>query len=67
MNESAPQSPSVFGAIARKTIAWIVLLAVAVILVKVAIGIVVGLVQTVVLIALLGALGLGVLWALRRL
>jgi hypothetical protein len=67
VNESAPQSPSVFGALARKTLAWIVLLAVAVILVKVAIGIVVGLVSTVLLIVLLGALGFGVLWALRRL
>jgi hypothetical protein len=67
VNESAPQSPSVFGAFARKTLAWIVLLAVAVIVVKVAIGIVVGLVSTVLLIALLAALGFGVLWALRRL
>ena len=67
MNESAPQSPSVFGAIARRGIAWLILVAVAVVLLKVVVGIVIGFVHAVILIALLAVLGVGVLWALRHL
>lgn len=68
MNESASQSPSTtFGTLARKGIAWVILLAVAVVLVKVAVGIVVGLVQAVLVIGLVVVLGFGVLWALRHL
>ena len=67
MNESAPQSPSLLGSIARKTLAWLVLIAAAVIVVKVAIGLVVGLLHTLLLVVLLVAVGFGVVWALRRL
>jgi hypothetical protein len=67
VNESAPESPSLLGSIARKTLAWLVLIAAAVIVVKVAIGLVVGLLHTLLLIVLLVAVGFGVVWALRRL
>ena len=68
MNESASPSPSVFGTLARKGIAWLILIAIAVILVKVAVGIVVGLLTT-----LSGhrrrswRSGFGALWAYRHL
>ena len=67
MNESASPSPSVFGTLARKGIAWLILIAIAVILVKVAVGIVVGLLTTLVVIAAVVALGFGALWAYRHL
>jgi hypothetical protein len=57
----------VFGTLARKGIAWLILIAVAVILVKVAVGIVVGLISTLLLIALVGVLAYGAFWAYRRL
>jgi hypothetical protein len=67
VNESASESPSTFSTLARKGIAWVILLAVAVVLVKVAVGILVGLLQAVLVIAMVVVLGLGVLWALRHL
>jgi hypothetical protein len=68
VNESATQPHSTtFGTLARKGIAWLIVLAVAVLLVKVAVGIVIGLVQAVLVIGLVVALGFGVLWALRHL
>jgi hypothetical protein len=67
VNESASPSPSVFGTLARKGIAWLILLAVAVILVKAAVGIVVGLISTVLIIAAVAALAYAALWAYRRL
>ena len=66
VNESASPSPSVFGTLARKGIAWLILIAVAVILVKVAVGIVVGLISTLLIIALVGVLAYGAFWAYRR-
>jgi hypothetical protein len=66
VNESASQSPSAFGTIARKGIAWLILIAVAVILVKVAVGIVVGLLTTLLVIAAVLALAYGAFWAYRR-
>ena len=66
MNESASQSPSAFGTLARKGIAWLILIAVAVILVKVAVGIVVGLLTTLLVIAAVLALAYGAFWAYRR-
>jgi hypothetical protein len=66
VNESASQSPSVFGTLARKGIAWLILIAVAVILVKVAVGIVVGLLTTLLVIAAVLALAYGAFWAYRR-
>jgi hypothetical protein len=56
----------VFGTLARKGIAWLILIAVAVILVKVAVGIVVGLISTLLIIALVGVLAYGAFWAYRR-
>jgi hypothetical protein len=67
VNESASPSPSVFGTLARKGIAWLILIAIAVILLKVAVGIVVGLLSTVVIIAAVAALAYGAFWAYRRL
>ena len=67
VNESASPSPSAFGTLARKGIAWVILLAVAVILVKAAVGIVVGLLTTLVIIAAVLALAYAAFWAYRRL
>ena len=68
MNETAaPQSSSTVGTLARRVLAWVVLVAAAVILLKVAVGIVLSFVHAIVIIALLAVVGLGVLWALRRL
>jgi hypothetical protein len=67
VNESASPSHSPFGTLARKGIAWLILLAIAVILVKVAVGIVVGLLTTLVVIAAVLALAYGAFWAYRRL
>ena len=67
MNESAPESPSAFGALARRALAWVVLIAAAIVLLKVAVGIVIGFVHALAIIALLAVLGIGVLWALRHL
>jgi hypothetical protein len=67
VNETATESPSAAGALARRALAWVVLVAVAVILVKVAVGIVLGFVHAIIIIALLAVLGVGVLWALRHL
>ena len=69
MNESAtqPQPRSAVGSLARRVLAWVILVAVAVILVKVAVGIVLSFVHAILIIALLAVLGVGVLWALRHL
>ena len=71
MNESAydtaPEPRSAFGTLARRAIAWVILVAVAVILIKVAVGIVIGFFHAILIIALLAVLGVGVLWALRHL
>ena len=71
MNESAydtaPESRSAFGTLARRAIAWVILVAVAVILIKVAVGIVIGFVHAILIIGLLAVLGVGVIWALRHL
>jgi hypothetical protein len=67
VNESATPSHSAFGTLARKGIAWIILLAIAVILVKVAVGIVVGVITTVLVIAAVAALAYGAFWAYRHL
>ena len=65
--DTAPESRSTVGTLARRVLAWVVLVAVAVILLKVAVGIVLSLVHAIVIIALLAVLGIGVLWALRHL
>jgi hypothetical protein len=60
------KEPSAFGAFGRKIAAWIVLIAIAVIALKVVFGVIAGFVMTLFWIALLAALGLGAVWALRR-
>lgn len=68
MNETATErQSSTIGTLARRVLAWVILVAVAVILVKVAVGIVLSLVHAILIIALLAVLGVGVLWALRHL
>ena len=67
MNETASESPSAVGTLARRLLAWVILVAVAVILLKVAVGIVIGFAHAILIIALLAVLGAGVLWALRHL
>ena len=57
---------SAFGSLARRAIAWIVLIAVAVLALKVAIGIAIGLATTLFSLVLLGVLAYAVFWALRR-
>jgi hypothetical protein len=68
VNETAtePQS-SAIGSLARRVVAWVILVAAAVILIKVAVGIVLSFVHAIIIIALLAVLGVGVLWALRHL
>jgi hypothetical protein len=58
---------STFGTLGRRLVAWIILIAVALVALKILIGIVTGLVMTVVWIAALAALAFAVLWAVKRL
>ena len=58
---------SAFGTLGRRLVAWIILIAVAIIALKILIGIVTGIVMTVVWIAALAALAFAVVWALKRL
>ncbi len=58
---------STFGTIGRRLVAWIVLIAVAIIAVKVVFSIVAGLVMTVLWIGAFALLVFAVLWALKRL
>jgi hypothetical protein len=57
---------SPFGMLGRRLIAWIVLLAIAVIAIKIVIGIVAGIVMAVVWAALLVVLAGAVVWAVRH-
>jgi hypothetical protein len=54
------------GSLARRVLAWLIIVAVALIAFKLAFGIVLGLLQALVSIAVLVAVVVGVLWALRR-
>jgi uncharacterized membrane protein len=65
--DTAPESRSSLGTLARRVLAWAILVAVAVILLKVAVGIVIGFLHAILIIALLVVLGAGALWALRHL
>jgi membrane associated rhomboid family serine protease len=58
---------STFGTLGRRLVAWIILIAVALIALKILIGIISGLVMTVVWVAALAALAFAVLWAVKRL
>lgn len=68
VDETATESPrGTFGTLARRVIAWVIVVAVAVILLKLAVGIVLSFVHAILIIGLLAVLGIGVLWALRHL
>ena len=58
---------STFGALGRRAVAWIVLIAIAIIAVKIVIGVVAGLLQAIVWAGLGVLMVLGVLWALKHL
>jgi hypothetical protein len=60
------KEPSAFGALGRRLVAWIVLIAIAVIALKVVFGVVAGLVTALFWAALLVALAVGAIWALRH-
>ena len=65
MEHTEPE-PSAFGAFGRKLVAWIVLIAVAVIALKIVFGIVAGIVMAIFWAAVIAALVVAVVWALRR-
>ena len=65
MEHSEP-SASAFGTLARRVVAWIVLLAIAVIALKIVFGIVVGVVMAIFWVAVVAALVVAAVWALRR-
>ena len=58
--------PSAFGTLARRVVAWIVLLAVAVIALKIVFGIVAGVVMAIFWVAVVAALAFAAVWALKR-
>jgi hypothetical protein len=60
MHESAS------GSLARRALAWVLLILVAVIAIKVVFGVVIGLASALLSIALLVVVVMGVLWALRH-
>ena len=57
---------SAFGTLGRRLVAWVVLIAVAIIALKVLFGIVAGLVMAVLWSVLLVGLAVAVIWAVRR-
>jgi hypothetical protein len=61
MDESAS------GSLFKRAIAWVILIAVAIVVLKLALGTVFGILQVVVSIALLAVVVMGALWALRQL
>jgi uncharacterized membrane protein (DUF485 family) len=60
------KEPSAFGALGRRLVAWIVLIAIAVIALKVVFGVVAGFITALFWAALLVALAVGAVWALRH-
>ena len=58
--------PSAFGTLARRVVAWNVLLAIAVIALKIVFGIVAGIVMAIFWAAVVAALVVAAVWALRR-
>ena len=58
--------PSAFGTLARRVVAWIILLAVAVIALKIVFGIVAGIVTAIFWAAVIAALVVAAIWAFRR-
>ena len=55
------------GGLGRRVLAWVIIIAVAIIALKLALGVVFGLIQAVISLAVLVVVVLGVLWALRHL
>jgi len=55
-----------FGALGRRLVAWVVLIAVAIVALKIVFGVVAGLVMAVLWAALLVGLAVAVVWAVRR-
>jgi hypothetical protein len=58
---------SLLGTLGRRLVAWLVLIVVAIIALKIAVGLIAGLVMTVLTIAAIVVLGAAVMWAVRRL
>ncbi len=58
---------SAFGSLARKALVYIVVAVVAIMLLKVVVGVVMSFVSMIFGLALLALIGFGVLWAVRRL
>jgi hypothetical protein len=58
---------STFGTLGRRLVAWIILIAVAIVALKILFGIVAGLVMAVVWIGAFAVLAFAVLWAVKRL
>jgi hypothetical protein len=54
------------GSLGRRVLAWIIVIAVAIIALKLALGVVFGLLQALISIAILVVVVMGVLWALRH-
>ena len=57
---------SAFGTLGRRLVAWIVLIALAIVALKIVFSIVAGIVMTVVWTALLAGLVVAVVWSVRR-
>ena len=64
--EHSEQTHSTFGTLGRRLVAWVVLIAVAVVALKVVFSIVAGLVMAVLWGVLLVGLAVAVFWAVRR-
>jgi len=58
---------STFGPLVRKAIGWVLVVAVAILLLKIVLAVIVGFVQTLIGIVLLVAVLFAVVWALRKL
>jgi hypothetical protein len=61
------ENSSAVGTFGKKIFAWVIVIAVALLAFKIVFGLVIGLVQFLFTIMLLGLVVLGVLWALRHL
>jgi len=64
--EQQQQQHSAFGAFGRRLVAWVVLIAVAIVALKIVFGIVAGLVMAILWSVLLVGLAVAVIWAVRR-
>jgi hypothetical protein len=60
------QEHSAFGALGRRLVAWVILIAIAIVALKIVFGIVAGLVMAALWAVLLIGLAVAVVWAVRR-